>query len=464
MVKWFRWSGLSVVLLLLVVQTKPFALGALSQGKSLLVRAKRSLSARSTGWLEQKVTAGDGAAQDNLGWSVAIDGNTAVIGAPNATINGHSSQGAAYIFSNSNGSWAQVAKLTANDGASFDTFGYSVAISGNTAVVGAWHAAINGNPLQGSAYLFTYADGQWSEQAKLTANDGMAFDDFGYSVGVSGDTAFICTPYALNSTGAIYVFNRSGTAWNQAQKLGASDGAEGDNLGWSAALDGDTALVGAPFASVGGNYQQGAAYTFTRSGGTWTEAQKLTANDGAASQYFGFSVALNGTTALVGAPDASGKINDSGAAYVFDGSGGTWNQVQKLAGSDGASGDQFGYKVALYGVVAVIGAPFADIGTNTEQGAGYVFNQDKDNWAETQKLIASDGVSYDNAGFAVATLRTVAVAHNVLNRPLYSVSLSGFVEVREERERSDRFVLRVTRLEEQRISNRAPVSGSCDSI
>jgi hypothetical protein len=203
MVKWFCWSGLSVVLLLLVVQTKPFALGALSQGKSLLVRAKRSLSARSTGWLEQKVTASDGAAQDNLGWSVAIDGNIAVVGAPNATINGHSSQGAAYIFSNSNGSWDQVAKLTANDGASFDTFGYSVAISGNTAVVGAWHAAINGNPLQGAAYVFTYADGQWSEQAKLTANDGVAFDDFGYSVAVSGDTAFICTPYALNSTGAI---------------------------------------------------------------------------------------------------------------------------------------------------------------------------------------------------------------------------------------------------------------------
>src|SRR5439155_711929 len=295
MVKWFRWSGLSVVLLLLIVQTKPFALGALNQGKSLLMRAKRSLSAQSSDWQEQKVTASDGAAQDNLGWSVAIDGNTAVVGAPNATINGHSSQGAAYIFSNSNGSWAQVAKLTANDGASFDTFGYSVAISGNTAVVGAWHSTINGNPLQGAAYVFTYADGQWSEQAKLTANDGVAFDAFGYSV------------------------------------------------------------------------------------------------------------ALNGTTALVGAPDASGKINDSGAAYVFDGSGGTWNQVQKLAGSDGASGDQFGYKVALHGVVAVIGAPFADIGTNTEQGAGYVFNQDKGNWAEIQKLITSDGVSHDNAGFAVAT-------------------------------------------------------------
>src|SRR6266496_3545919 len=143
-----------------------------------------SESFRELDWLEQKVTADDGAAQDNLGWSVAIDGNSAVVGAPNATVNGHSSQGAAYVFSYLNGSWSQVAKLTASDGAAFDTFGYSVAISGNTAVIGAWHAAINGNPLQGAAYVFTYASGQWTEQAKLTADDGVAFDDLGYAVGL----------------------------------------------------------------------------------------------------------------------------------------------------------------------------------------------------------------------------------------------------------------------------------------
>jgi hypothetical protein len=398
----FRCGSLLGVLLL-VIGLIPHTFGGASNLKKSTGQRPGFHTLEPLDWLEQKVTASDGAAQDNLGWSVAIDGNNAVVGAPNATVSSRSSQGAAYVFSYSNGSWAQVAKLTASDGAAFDTFGYSVAISGNTAVIGAWHATINGTPLQGAAYVFTYASGQWTEQAKLTADDGVAFDDFGYAVGLSGDTAFICTPYALNSTGAIYVFNRSGTTWSQTQKLGAGDGAEGDNLGWSASVQGDTALIGAPFASVGGNYQQGAAYVFARSGGVWSEAQKLTANDGATSQYFGFSVALNGATALIGAPDANGNSNDSGAAYVFDGTGGTWNQVQKLNASDGASGDQFGYKVAVHGTAALIGAPFADIGANTEQGAGYVFDQDKGNWTETQKLITSDGVSYDNGGFAVAT-------------------------------------------------------------
>src|SRR5882724_1366577 len=99
-------------------------------------------------WQEQKVTANDGAAQDSFGWSIALDNNTALVGAPNATVNGHSSQGAAYVFSYSNDNWSEMAKLTASDGASFDNFGYSVALSGNTAVISAWHATINGNPLQ----------------------------------------------------------------------------------------------------------------------------------------------------------------------------------------------------------------------------------------------------------------------------------------------------------------------------
>jgi YVTN family beta-propeller protein len=411
-----KYLGSLLGVLLLVIGVIPHTFGGASNARKSpgqrpgfqVLQSLESKSFSELDWLEQKVTANDGATQDNLGWSVSIDGNTAVAGAPNATVNGHSSQGAAYVFSYSNGSWTQLAKLTASDGAAFDTFGYSVAISGNTAVVGAWHAAINGNPLQGAAYVFRFASGQWSEQAKLTADDGLAFDDFGYAVGLSGDTAFICTPYALSSTGAIYVFNRTGTAWTQAQKLGTSDGIEGDNLGWSVSVDGDTALIGAPFASVGGNYQQGAAYIFARSGGTWSEAQKVTANDGGASQYFGFSVALNATTAVIGAPDANGNGNDYGATYVFDGTGGMWNQVQKLAASDGAPGDQFGYKVAVKGSTAVCGAPFADIEANTEQGTAYVFNQGKGNWTQTQKLITSDGVPYDNAGFAVATSGTTA--------------------------------------------------------
>lgn len=152
-------------------------------------------------WPEQKATANDGTANDSLGWSIAVDGDTAVIGAPNATVNGHSSQGAAYVFTYTNDSWSETAKLTASDGASFDTFGYSVALSGDTAIVGAWHAAINGNPLQGAAYVFKRVNGTWTETAKLTADDGVAYDDFGFSVAVSGATAFVCSPYPGDSLG-----------------------------------------------------------------------------------------------------------------------------------------------------------------------------------------------------------------------------------------------------------------------
>src|ERR1044072_1511699 len=160
MAKRFPRSGLLIIgLLLFISVTPPMLRGAGNKKRSVNQRAS-SHALTPLDWLEQKVTADDGGAQDNLGWSVAIDGNNAVVGTPNATVNGHSQQGAAYIFSYSNGSWAQVAKLTANDGAAFDTFGYSVAISSNTAVVGAWHATINGNPLQGAAYVFTYAGGQ----------------------------------------------------------------------------------------------------------------------------------------------------------------------------------------------------------------------------------------------------------------------------------------------------------------
>src|ERR1044072_7030528 len=178
--KHFLRGSFLVVGLLLVSSVIPPILGGAGRRKKS-VRQITSLHAlkpldsegfRGLNWQEQKVTASDGAAQDNFGWSIALDNNTALAGAPNATVKGHSSQGAAYVFSYSNGNWSEVPKLTASDGASFDNFGYSVALSGNTAVISAWHATINGNPLQGAAYVFTFADGQWSETAKLTANDG----------------------------------------------------------------------------------------------------------------------------------------------------------------------------------------------------------------------------------------------------------------------------------------------------
>ena len=360
-------------------------------------------------WPEQRVSASDGGANDSFGQSVALDGDIALIGAPNATVENRASQGAAYVFTLTNGVWTETAKLIADDGASFDTFGYSVALSGSTAVVGAWHATVDGSPLRGAAYVFTRSGDSWSQTAKLVADDGVEYDDFGYAVAVSGTTAFICTPYAGNSQGAVYVFSAAGGSWLQMQKLATHDGAIGDNLGWSVSLDGGIAVVGAPFASVDTRYQQGAAYVFTEFGGTWSEAAKLVAGDGIASEYFGFAVALDGTTAVIGAPYAHVGGGDPGAAYVFDEAAGDWSETQKLAANEGTAGDQFGYKVAIDGTTALAGAPFAPIDGHSEQGAAYVFGGAGDTWSESDQLTASDGVTYQSFGFSVAASPAAAL-------------------------------------------------------
>ena len=274
-------------------------------------------------------SASDGASFDGFGYSVALDGDTALVGAYAADVNGNFDQGAAYVFVRQGASWSQQQKLVASDGVQGDFFGYSVALDGDTALIGAAQANVNGNFDQGAAYVFVREGASWSQQQKLVASDGVADDRFGRSVALDGDTALIGADQAdVNGNfyqGAAYVFVRQGASWSQQQKLVASDGAQGDRFGWSVALDGETALVGASLADVGGNASQGTAYVFVREGASWSQQQKLVASDGAARDRFGWSVALDGETALVGAywADAGGNANQ-GAAYVFLREGASW--------------------------------------------------------------------------------------------------------------------------------------------
>ncbi|MGH8428438.1 MAG: FG-GAP repeat protein [Gammaproteobacteria bacterium] len=383
-----------------------------SQGERILIavndaHAVYPLTVDPLVWLEQKVTSNDGAAGDQFGISVAVSGTTAIVGANIATINGNMWQGAAYVFSESNGVWSQAAKLTASDGAAYDTFGDAVAVSGTTALVGA--DGHNGD--QGAAYVFSESGGTWSQTAELTASDGTAGVLFGYSVALDGTTALVGAPdETVNgnaSQGAAYVFGESGGTWSQTAELTASDGAFGDDLGFSVALAGNTAIVGAAYK----NFAQGAAYVFGESGGTWSQISKLTASDGAAGDVFGASVVVSGTTALVGAPDAAVNDNASqGAAYVFGESGGTWSQTQKLTANDGAASAMFGNAVALSGTTALIGAPGVIINGNTHQGGAYVFGNSGGTWSQTQKLTASDGAMGAWLGYSVALDGTTALA------------------------------------------------------
>ena len=346
-------------------------------------------------------TATDGTAIDNFGWSVAISGDYALVGAYTDNIGANADQGSAYVFVRSGSSWIQQAKLTATDGAGNDLFGVSVAISGDYALVGAYGDDIGANASQGSAYVFVRSGSSWIQQAKLTATDGAGNDLFGVSVAISGDYALVGAYGddigANASQGSAYVFVRSGSSWIQQAKLTATDGATNDLFGFSVAISGDYALVGAYQDDIGANTQQGSAYVFVRGGGTWTFQQKLTASDGAASDYFGNSVAISGDYALVGAYfDDIGANTSQGSAYMFIRSGSSWTQQQKLAANDGATFDNFGISVAISGDYALVGANFDDIGTNTNQGSAYVFKYTGFGWSSVRPVIDNSPANTQN--------------------------------------------------------------------
>src|SRR6266403_6372122 len=327
-------------------------------------------------WLEQKVTASDGTANSYFGSAAALNGSTALIGADGD----NSFQGAAYLFTKSNGSWSQGQKLTASDGLPGDEFGYRAVLANDTLLVGAFTATVGGNANQGAAYLFTESNGTWSESQKLTASDGGLFDNFGASVALDGSTLVVgangATVGGNAAQGALYVFTESNGTWTPTQKLTANDGAAYDNFGLSVALKGSTILVGSPQAAIGGNAGQGALYVFAESNGTWSQVQKLTASDGAANSNFGSAVALNGSTALIGADGSTvGGNTYQGKAYLFIESGGNWSQSDTFIASDGAVDDYFGAALAWDGATALISTPHPTIGGNTWQGAAYFYEQ-----------------------------------------------------------------------------------------
>jgi len=351
-------------------------------------------------WVQQQeLTASDGVFNDQFGYALAVSGDTAVIGAPGKNDN----QGAAYVFVQNGGVWSQQQELTASDGAAGDFFGISVSVSGNTAVIGAYGHNLD----QGAAYVFVQSGGVCSQQQKLIASDGVAGtyspsvdmvlggDWFGISVSVSGGTAVVGAVGKNGDQGAAYVFIQSGTAWSQQQELTASDGEANENFGNSVSVSGDTAVIGAPDE----NSLQGAAYVFVQSGTAWSQQKKLTASDGAANDFFGFSASLDGTTAVIG---ALGKSGNQGAAYVFVQSGATWNQQRELTASDGAANDNFGRSVSVSGNTAVIGAFWKTVDSLTYQGAAYVFVLSGGTWNQQQELTASDGAGESFFGCSVS--------------------------------------------------------------
>ncbi len=420
-------------------------------------------------------------AGDLFGSTVAISGDTMVVGAygesSNATgVNGNqgddgaSTAGAAYVFVRSGGTWTQQAYLKASNAQAGDVFGWSVAISGDTIVVGAYSedsnaTGVNGNQADnsadtpGAAYVFIRNGTTWTQQAYLKASNTQNSDLFGYFVGISGDTVVVGAPGedsnasgvngnqaddSAGNAGAAYVFVRSGTSWTQQAYLKASNPDADDYFGFRVALSGNTVVVGAYVEdsnATGVNGDQadnsaansGAAYVFVRSGTTWTQQAYLKASNAGSGDLFGSSVAISGDTVVVGAyyeaSNASGvngnQANNStggaGAAYVFVRSGTTWTQQAYLKASNPGLYYSFGYSVAVSGDAVVVGAPSEPSGAsgvngnqadNSANGAGaaYLFERSGATWTQQAYLKASNPQIADSFGRSVAVSGTTVVA------------------------------------------------------
>ena len=265
----------------------------------------------------------------------AISGTTAII----------ASSGWAYVFAKTAKGWKQTAKLRGSDTRELDEFGSAVAISGTTAVVGA--------PGRGRVYVFTKTGAVWKQVAELKASDAYVESEFGAAVAVSGTTAVVGAVNGGTNTfgGRAYVFTKTGAVWKQVAELKGSDTFVGDGFAQTVAISGTTVIVGAPSATLGQHPRNGGkAYVFTRASG-WKQVAELKVADSSLASGLGDSLALSGTTAVLGIPGLG-----TGRAFLFSKTATGWKQVAELKGSGitSQSGGGFGNSVAISGTTAVV--------------------------------------------------------------------------------------------------------------
>ncbi|TWT55024.1 hypothetical protein Pla22_26780 [Rubripirellula amarantea] len=371
---------------------------------------------------------------DRLGYSVDVDGDFAVVGAYLDDPGGLTNAGSAFIYERIGATaWTMVAQLNGDLDPSDaqSNFGFSVAIDGDTVVVGAQYDRDLGFQA-GAAYVFDRNEGglnQWGRVAKLSGNDTVKRDLFGRSVDISGDTvvvgASVADPLGASS-GAAYVFDRNSGgagAWGQTKKLLGSTQSAGDRFGQSVSIDADLIAVGA-FRHDGVGNDSGAVYVYSRDQGgvdNWGEVKAIEASDAAAADQFGYSVSLDGTSLAIGSPlDDEAGVNQLGSVYVYsqdEGGTGNWGQVTKLTADDVEAGDRFGTSVALAADRIVAGSPWADDGGN-RSGRAYAFENIAGTWTQTRVLTNDEVTTADQYGIAVAVDGDVAVIGSWLdNRP-----------------------------------------------
>ena len=380
---------------------------------------------------EDKLTAADGSAYDEFGHSVSLSGDRAIIGA----YLDNDQNGSAYIFERqADGTWQEVYKLTAGDGDAEDWFGYSTSLEEDRAIVGAWRDDDLGTE-SGSAYIFErQGDGSWQEVAKLTASGGDPFDFFGYSVSLSGDHAIVGArgEGGIFEVGAAYVFERQeGDPWQEVTKLTPTDPPDHipfSRFGVSVSLSGDRAIVGASGGWHSGT-ASGLAFLYERDeDGTWLEVDELTASDADQGDRFGSAVSLSGDRVIVGAFSDDDPGLESGSAYIYERqSDGTWLEMTKLVPTDGAPFDHFGTSVSIDGDLAIVGSYLHDEFA-TDDGSAYMYEVQGDgSWLEVGEFAASDGTAGDRFGISVSLSGDRALVGAYLDDDLGTDSGSAYL-------------------------------------
>ncbi|MAG57682.1 MAG: hypothetical protein CMJ83_15435 [Planctomycetes bacterium] len=358
-------------------------------------------------WTEEASLApNDGMPGDRFGARVAVDGDRAAVGAQQHGVAGVPAAGAVYVYCRTGGTWDLEAKLVAVDPSPWALFG-SVAIDGDTIAVGAIGADAAGVDT-GAVYVFSRNSAGWAQQAKLLAGDGAAGDRFGGTIALQGDRLVVGAPRhddgAGTWTGAAYVFERNGGAWTQTTELVASDATPDDRFGHGVALDGATVAIGAPYRD-GNGADAGAVYVFGLAATGWVQEQVLVPAAGGTCQGFGKKIGLQGDWLVTGAPGLGTCVPSAvppGTASLYQHVAGTWTERATLAAGGAAPGDRFGFSIALDAGTVVVGAP-RDDDFGTDAGTAFVF-------AATDCLLGTDVTSVSLAAGGSQILHVAAPA------------------------------------------------------
>jgi len=316
--------------------------------------------------LQQSLFPGVTSTNFNFGNCVGISGDTAIVGSPG--------EEAAYIYVRSGTTWTQFQRITIG---SQGGFGQQCGISGNSVIISARNEPSGVPNSAGAVYIFALNGATWTQQARLTAITGTLGATIGDAVTIEGDTVVLGVQSDESFRGSAQIFVRNGTTWTAQQRILASDGFSGDLFGTSAAINGNTLVVGASKVTNPNALNEGAAYVFTRNGGVWTEQQKLISGDARPQASFGTSVAVEGDTAVVGAIN-NNSITGGGRGYVYQRSGTIWTRTQRLLSADDHR-DTFGFTADISGSNVVIGALADKLGLNGEQGSAYIFTANPTN-------------------------------------------------------------------------------------